>query len=155
MWGVGYAYIALLCALVLVTFRKGEPMRRTVLTLFAVMIAAYAYSFALGGGLDYSVYMIGVNALACWAIVRHPAARWQSAIGWSLLLQIGLDGGSVASELYFGSSDMWLVYISTVLLAFGQLLMVGGWYLDELAARHLGNSDGHSAASTSRHRGVA
>jgi hypothetical protein len=160
-WYIGLAYIALLCALVFATFRRGEPMRRTVLTLFAVMLTAYAYSFGVPKAIQeahawgYSLFMIGVNAIACLAIVRHPATKWQSVIGWSLILQIGTDAGNVAAQLYYGASDVVYVYWATTGLAYAQLFLVGGWLLDELLARHSGYGADHPLPDPARRSGMA
>lgn len=106
-------------------------MRRTALVLLADMAFGYLYSFSFGGGWDYSLYMILVNALACVLITWNPAGKWQALIGWSFIFQIGTDTGRVASELYFGSSDMWAVYWMTTALAYLQILLLGGWWIDE------------------------
>lgn len=135
-------------------------MKRTALTLLAVMLAAYAYSFGMPAIYDapdwgYSAYMIGVNALACRMIVKHPAARWQSIIGYSMLVQIGVDGGNVAAQLYYGTSDAFLVYWLTTILAFAQLAMIGGWLLDGRFAGLGGYSEADSTLAPARRRGVA
>lgn len=106
-------------------------MLRTALTLLADMLAAYAYSFTLGGGWDYSLYMIGVNAIAAVIVLRHWAGKWQTAIGVCFIFQIGTDTGRVASEFYFGMSDDFVVYWMTTALAFVQLVFLGGWYASE------------------------
>lgn len=131
LWAIGYAYIGLLCALTAMVNRRGEPMRRTALILFADMAFGYLYSFLFGGGWDYSLYMIAVNAIACLFITWNPAGRWQALIGWSFILQIGTDTGRVASDIYFGTSDMYVVYWMTTALAYLQLVLLGGWWIDE------------------------
>lgn len=153
-WLIGYGYIGLLCALTLLVNRKGEPMRRTALILLADMIAGYAYSFTLGGGWDYSLYMIMVNALACILITWNPAGRWQALIGWSFILQIGTDTGRVASDFYFGTSDMYFVYWWTTLLAYLQLLLLAGWMIDERGG-YLSRFVHHLSADEARRSGVA
>lgn len=129
LWLIGYAYIGLLCALTLIVSRRGEPMSRTAWILVADMVLGYLYSFTLGGGWDYSAFMIFVNALACVFITWEPAGKWQSLIGWSFILQIGTDLGRVASEINTGHSDMMFVYWVTTGLAYVQLLLLMGWGL--------------------------
>lgn len=133
LWTIGYAYIALLCALALLANRRGEPMRRTAWILVADMVFGYLYSFSFGGGWDYSLFMILVNALACVLITWEPAGRWQSLIGWSFILQIGTDTGRVASEINSGPTDIMFVYWVTTALAYVQLLLLMGWWVDERA----------------------
>ena len=133
LWYIGIAYIGILCALTLLVNRRGEPMRRTALVLFADMVFGYFYSFAFGGGWDYSVYMILINTLACMLVTWNPAGRWQALIGWSFILQIGTDIGRVASDFYFGMTDMYFVYWATTALAYFQLLLLAGWVIDERA----------------------
>ncbi len=147
-------YVLLLCALVIVTLRREEPMRRTALVLAADMIAGYAYSFAVGTGWDYSLWMIAVNALACVIITRHPAGRWQAIIGWSFILQIGTDVGRIASDLNSGSTDLNFVYWSTSVLAFAQLFLLGGWAIDERLG-YPSRLGAHLPAGKARHQGVA
>lgn len=106
-------------------------MRRTAWILVADMALGYLYSFTLGGGWDYSLFMIFVNALACVFITREPAGKWQSLIGWSFILQIGTDVGRVASEINSGPSNIWFVYWVTVALAYVQLLLLIGWGLSD------------------------
>ncbi len=155
LWTILYAYIGLLCALVLVTFlRKGEPMRRTALVLFADMAFGYLYSANFGGGWDYSAFMVLVNALACLLITWHPAGRWQALIGWSFILQIGTDTGRVASDFYFGMSDMYFVYWATTSLAFLQLILLAGWVIDEWAG-YPSRFGHHLSADKARRSGLA
>lgn len=131
LWLIGYAYIGLLCALTLMVNRRGEPMRRTAWILVADMALGYAYSFILGGGWDYSLFMILVNSLACIFVLWEPAGRWQSLIGWSFILQIGTDVGRVASEVNSGPIDIMFVYWATTGLAYIQLLLLMAWWIDE------------------------
>lgn len=154
LWAIGYAYIGLLCALTLMVNRRGEPMRRTAWILVADMAFGYLYSFAFGGGWDYSLYMILVNALACILITWNPAGRWQSVIGCLFILQIGTDTGRVASDFYFGASDMWAVYWMTTALAYVQLALLGGWWIDERTG-YLSRFVHNLSAYQARHSGLA
>lgn len=119
-------YIVLLCALVLGHRERGS-MRRTVWTLFATMLAGYAYHYSVGSDWTYSAFMILVNALACRVITMRPAAEWQALIGWSFILQIGADTGRVAREINVGPGDITFLYWVTTVIAFAQLLLVIGW----------------------------
>ncbi len=130
-----YGYIVALCALVLCQRERG-PMRRTIWTLFAVMIAGYGYHYLIGDGWDYSAFMIAVNALACTVITRDPAGQWQGLVGWSFVVQIGADTGRVVREINGGATDMTFLYYVTTGLAFAQLLLVIGWGVhDRLSGR--------------------
>lgn len=160
LWVLVWAYIGLLCALVIVTFRGGEPMRRTALTLLGVMLIAYAYQvfapklYPDAGGTDYSVFMILVNTLAASIVLRHWAGRWQAVIGCTFVLQIGTDTGRVASDIYFQATDMDAVYWMTVTLAYVQLAILGGWFWDERTG-YLSKLTRRLSADPSRSGGMA
>lgn len=125
-WTLCAAYIVILSVMACVCTEKG-PMRRTIWSLFAVMVAGYALQFSVGNSWIYSALMIGVNAIACRIIVKQPAGQWQGLIGWSFILQIGADTGRVAREINAGASDMTFLYWVTTAIAFAQLLLVIGW----------------------------
>lgn len=150
-----YGYIALLCALVFIHRERG-PMRRTIWTLFAVMVAGYAFHYTVGSDWTYSAFMILVNAIGCRIIVKEPAGQWQGLIGWAFILQIGADTGRIAREINGGASDMTFLYWVTTAIAYSQLLLVIGWGIhDRIASeRRLRHPDpllsaqaGHAGAS--------
>lgn len=154
-WSLCIGYIAILCALMFVN-RGSGPMRRTVWTLFAVMIAGYAYHFIFGDAWDYSAFMIGVNAIACRIITKEPAGQWQGLVGWSLIIQMGLDTGRVGRELSSGASDMTFLYWGTTWLAFAQLLVVIGWGLHDRIVRERSHCLDHTLLSgKALHEGAA
>lgn len=128
-------------------------MRRTAWILVADMAFGYFYSFAIGGGWDYSLFMILVNSLACVLITWAPAGKWQSLIGWSFILQIGTDIGRIAAEINSGASDIMFVYWMTTALAYLQLLLLAGWGIDERTG-YFSRIGAHLSARKARRQGV-
>lgn len=129
-----YGYIALLCALIGVNRERG-PMRRTLWTLFAVMVAGYGYHYLAAQDWTYSAFMIAVNAIACRIIVKEPAGQWQGLVGWAFIIQIGADTGRIVREINSGPSDMSFLYWVTTAIAFAQLFLVIGWGIHDHIAR--------------------
>lgn len=154
MWAIFFGYLVLLGALVLLTVKGDEPMRRTVWTLIAVTAFGFLFQYVIATDWRYSAYMILVNALACWLITMHPASRWQALIGWSFVIQIGSDVGRVAVEINGGTSDMFLLYWETTALAYLQLLFVIGWGTDGLL-RHNCWGRSHPTPAPSHISGMA
>lgn len=113
-------------------------MRRTIWTLFGVMLAGIAYQLTLGNTWTYSAFMIAVNAIGCRIIVKEPAGTWQGLIGWSFIVQIGVDTGRIGRELYFGAGDMTFVDWVTTAIAFVQLFLVIGWGVHDRISRERG-----------------
>lgn len=116
-----YALYAL-CVLILLT---GEGrMKRTVLTILAVMLAAWGLSPLWPSAL-YAWAMIAGDSIALVTICRHPASQWQSAIGMTYLLQAGVHFGRI---IVGEESDIFGYFWGLSLLAILQLLLLGGWW---------------------------
>lgn len=125
-WALFAAYVVILFVMVLAVRKRGA-MRRTIWTLSAVTVVATVYQLLLGNHWHYSVFMIAVNAAACRIITRQPADEWQSLIGWSFVVQIGMDAGRAASELFSGPGDITFLGDVTTGIAYAQLALVIGW----------------------------
>jgi hypothetical protein len=152
-WSLSIGYTVLLCALTCLNRERG-PMRRTIWTLFVVMLASYAYQILVGGAWHYSAFMIIVNAIACRVITKEPAGQWQGLIGWSFIIQIGADAGRVGRELSSGPGDMTFLYWVTTALAFAQLLTVIRWGVHDRVVRERGGRNNHSLADQARYAGA-
>lgn len=100
-------------------------MKRTIITVFAVMIAAW-FLRGYWPGVDYAVMMIGVDAIACIVITWHPAGRWQSVVGLSYVMQIIVH---LARIIRGDNVDFDLYWWGLSLLAFLQLFLIGGWWV--------------------------
>lgn len=106
-------------------------MKRTALTLLAVL----AISFVLTPVLvwpseNWALAMMAVDGLAATVILFHPAGKAQSLIGLTYLLQIGVHAGRLMNG---DQADFWLYWLSLSILAFLQLLILGGWWINERA----------------------
>ncbi len=99
-------------------------MKRTVLTVFTVLVAAWLLR-GYWPGTEYAAMMIGVDALACIAITWHPAGRWQSVVGLSYVMQIIVH---IARIIRGADVDFDLYWWALSLLAFLQLFLIGGWW---------------------------
>ncbi len=126
-------------------------MKRTVLTILAVMLAAWGFS-GLWPTVAYAWAMIGIDALATIAICLHPAGRWQSAVGLSYVIQVGIHFGRI---ILGDNCDMDAYYWGLSVSAIVQLMLLGGWGIYEYLAPRLGRRRGHSASAHSAHQGLA
>jgi len=144
-------YQVALAALTTGILLKGSwPMRRTICTVFAVMLAAWLLS-GLWPTVPYSLAMIAVDAAACVIITWHPAGKWQSVVGLSYILQIGVHLGRVANG---DNADMDALWWGLSILALLQMFLVGGWWINGLdLPRRWRNS--HPRAAKARRSGVA
>jgi hypothetical protein len=123
-----FGYQVALAALVVGVFIKGaDPMRRTVATIFAVMIVSLLCSGLWPTPL-YADAMILADAVACLIITWNPAGRWQSVIGLSFILQIGVHVGRLAAVRPDMESYWWGLSGLAVL----QLLLIGGWWINDV-----------------------
>jgi hypothetical protein len=126
MIGLQIGYQLTLAALTAYALLLGTgPMKRTAATIFAVMLVAWFLADAWPG-VNYSLAMILIDALACFIITLHPAGRWQSMIGLTYILQIGVHVGRIARG---ENADINTFYWGLSLLAILQLLLLGGWML--------------------------
>src|SRR5690349_15121158 len=111
-----------------VTVKGNFPMRRTVWTIALVC----ALQFVIGtwvlstASVAHAIVMFAIDALACWNIVRQPAALWQSLIGSAFVIQLGMHIGRLAAN----NPDMNFYWNGLSFMAFAQLVLVGGWWLD-------------------------
>lgn len=124
-----YQY-ALYALSILILITGDGRMKRTVLTILAVMLAAWGFS-NLWPTVPYAWAMIAVDSLALIMICRHPASQWQSAIGMTYLLQVGVHFGRI---IVGDGSDIFAYYWGLSILAILQLLLLGGWW----SVGHLG-----------------
>lgn len=146
------AYLYALSALtVLILFLGDGRMRRTVLTILAVMLAAWSLS-GLWPTVGYAWAMIGVDSLAIIAICWHPAGKWQSAVGAIYVIQVGIHIG----RIFLGdNTDMFAYWLGLSVTAIVQLMLLGGWGIHEWLVRRFGWRDHHPAPYHSRAPGVA
>lgn len=126
----GYEYA--LYALTLLILLTGEGrMKRTVLTILAVMFAAWGLA-GLWPSVPYAWAMIAVDSLACIVICTHQAGKWQSAIGLSYIVQVIVH----ISRIILGDNcDMFGYYYGLSITAILQLLLLGGWWTTGIARR--------------------
>jgi hypothetical protein len=151
MGWIQLGYQLALAALTTGIFLKGTgPMKRTIAAVFGSMVAGLAFS-GLWPGEGWSALMIAFDALACIVITWHPAGRWQSVIGLSYILQIGVHIGRIANG---DSADLVSYWWGLALLAVLQLLLIGGWWITDVFGFHLGRRNSRSAAAPPRHPGV-
>lgn len=138
-WAIIWTYWGILAVMgVAITFRGSAPMRRTILTLVAVCVFQlfFASYIAAPQTEAHAIAMFCVDALAGYIILRHPAAKWQSLIGATFVLQLGMHIGRLAAN----NPDMNFYFVGLSVTAFLQLVLVGGWWLDDrgLLPRRLG-----------------
>ncbi len=141
--------LAALCTLILLT---GEGrMKRTVLTIFAVMLAAWLLKDGWPS-VGYAWEMIAVDALALVVICWRPAGKWQSIVGLTYIVQVTVHFGRIIAG---DAADINAYWWGLSLGAIAQLFLLGGWWFNEwLAHRRLGR-DNHPASADSGHAGVA
>lgn len=143
-------YEVALAALTTGIILKGTgPMRRTIATVFLSLLAGL-YFASLWPGVSWAIAMIVIDTLACIAITWHPAGKWQSLIGLSYILQIGVHIGRIAAQ----NPDIVSYWWGLSILAFVQLLLIGGWWLYDGLGFHFRRSDPDSRPHPSRHQGV-
>jgi hypothetical protein len=144
-------YKIALAALTTCILLKGTwPMKRTIATVFAVFVAAWLLS-DLWPSEAYAAAMIVVNALACVVITWHPAGKWQSVVGLSYILQIGVHVGRIANG---DGADLVSYWWGLALLAILQLALVGGWWLNDTFFLHRRWRNPYSRSSEARRSGV-
>lgn len=80
---------------------------------------------------NYAFAMMAVDAVAAYIVLKPPPSLWGAIIGATYLTQIALH----ATRIIADPSDMSRYYSGLSLMAFLQLAVVGGWWLDERIAR--------------------
>lgn len=144
-------YQIALAALTTGILLKGTgPMRRTICTVFAVMMAAWLLA-PYWPSVFYSLAMISIDALACLVITWHPAGRWQSVVGLSYILQIGVHIGRIFNG---ENADITSFWWGLSLLAVLQMILVGGWWLHDCLGLRLRWSGAYPVLGRSRHSGL-
>lgn len=146
---LGYQ-IALIALTSLVILNGSGAMRRTIITVFGVMVAAW---FLRGSwpSVEYSLAMIAVDSAALAVITWHPAGRWQSIIGLSYVLQVSVHIGRIASG---ENADINSFYWGLSAIAILQLLLLWGWWINGRVDRHRFRRRFASAASTASPEGM-
>jgi hypothetical protein len=121
-----------LCVLILIS---GEGrMKRTVLTLVAVMLAAWWLS-PLWPTEAYAWAMIGIDSAALVTICWHPAGRWQSIVGLTYVIQVAVHFGRIiVGDATDRNGYWWGLSLSAIV----QLLLLGGWWFVERFLRPRG-----------------
>lgn len=76
---------------------------------------------------NYAFAMMAVDVVAGIIILRPPPSLGGAVIGATYLTQIGLHAG----RIIHGSGDMSSYYLGLSFMAFVQLAVVAGWWLDE------------------------
>lgn len=141
VWTFG-ALLVVLWMMSVVT--EGRFMLRTTLALLANW-AAHLGHYALFADPTPYQFSIFADVLTAVVILSRPAARMQSVIGTTLLIQIGVsfgywwhiivDGYNLSAEVSYWS---WLDGI-----ALAQIVLVGGWGIDGMARHIFGDSYRH------------
>jgi hypothetical protein len=149
-----YAYWTLLGALMLCIMSRGSaPMKRTILTLAAVLAVSFVLTEALvWPSEEWALVMMGIDAIAATVILFHPAGKAQSAIGLTFLLQIGVHAGRVLNG---SQADLNLYWWGLSILAFLQLAIIGGWWVHERLSRRGAVHRGGAAPDPAYRKGVA
>lgn len=151
-----WVYSGLLGVLtVYILWRGSGPMKRTLATMGTIYLAQLALAPSLWPSLWWTGAVAAMDVIGCVIVTWHPAGRWQSIIGLSFLMQFGMHMGRIIAELNNKIPDMNIYGWGLMLLAFLQLILVGGWYGDY--RRRLGHSrdvGGDLQASTSYRKGV-
>lgn len=150
-----FAYLQLgyqvaLAALTTGILLKGTgPMRRTIITVFASMMLGWLVA-DLWPSVYFAIIMGLADAAACVIITWHPAGRWQSIVGLSYILQIGVHIGRIFNG---DSADINSYWWGLSALAVLQMFLVGGWWIDGLdLPRRWRNT--YPRAGEARHPGV-
>lgn len=126
-------------------------MRRAVAVIAIVAVAPMPLG-PMWPEIPYAFAMIGVDTAALLAITWNPAGKWQSIVGGSYLIQIGIHIGRIFSaEKADINSYWWGLSIVAIL----QLLLIGGWWLNERVTRHRFRGVADPAPAHSRAKGVA
>jgi hypothetical protein len=128
-------YQIALAALTTAILLKGTwPMRRTIATVFLNMLAAWPLS-NLWPGVEWAMAMMLIDAIACLVITWHPAGKWQSIIGLSYIIQIAVHIGRIFNG---DNADMDSYWWGLSMLAILQVLLIGGWWLNDGLGLRLG-----------------
>jgi hypothetical protein len=137
--------IALAAAAVL---RRPSGITRATLAVAGCGIASLILARVLVWPSDaYAFAMMAVDAIAAYIVLKPPPALWSAIIGATYLTQIGLHAGRIIR----GDSDMSGYYLGLSFMAFAQLAIIGGWWLDErLIRRHVIRRLRAAAAPTHR-----
>jgi hypothetical protein len=116
MYAAAYAYFALLCALVLVIWRRGQgPMLRTIVAIALNSLIANAYTMASADTDPWWFFMF-LDVLT---------ARM---IGWTYVAQIAMHS-AYGLALYYGQPEPIKYWWMLTFVGYVQLLLVGGWWL--------------------------
>lgn len=150
--GISFAYAAALGALFLwLTLRGNSQMKRTIWTLGILYTLQLTLVARLWPGVEWSWVMLGLDFVAGVIVLLRPAGKWQSVIGLSFLLQIGLHAGRALNGAF---ADLPLYWWGLTGLAFVQLFLVAGWWVHERFYNgHNGHRGGaHIAGASAPHR---
>lgn len=153
---LGY-WIALGALMLCITFRGSGPMKRTAYTLLAVgmigyLLAEQAVFPQLAWPTEtYAILMMIVDAIGATIILIHPAGKVQSIIGLTFLLQIGVHAGRVFNGQ---SADLNNYWWGLSLLAVLQLVLTGGWWVNEQLSRSRAVHRDSPLASPAHRKGV-
>lgn len=107
-------------------------MKRTIFTIAGVYaLQLFVLAPLLWPHWSWSAAVAGLDALACVIVTWRPAGKWQSVIGLTYLLQIGVHAGRVVAEINTGASNMNHYFWGLSLLGLLQLFLLGGWLCDD------------------------
>lgn len=123
-------YWIALCALVLVISVKGcWQMKRSVYALFLVGVVSLILASLMDWTTSpYGLAMMGVDFVAALVILWRPAGKFQSLLGITLVVQMGIHAGKL---LRGADTNFDYYYLALSVLAILQLVLVGGWWLHE------------------------
>lgn len=115
-------------------------MKRTAITLVVVcLVSMLLAGFRLGmlaewpalmdwTGTTYAITMMLVDAIAAAVILIRPSGKAQALIGVTLVCQMGFYAGRLLNGSNSNINHLWW---GLSVLAFAQLVLVGGWWLYE------------------------
>lgn len=98
-------------------------MIRTGITILLNWAAGMAFILATDIR-DPWALSLGLDALAAFVILYHPAGRAQSAIGWAYIAQILIHAVYAVSNHAIAVQAYWQIL---TWIAFVQLAILGGW----------------------------
>ncbi len=126
------AYIATMCVVCSLAMLGSGPMVRTSLAILLNWIAQTVFAETTGI-YDAWWFFIVIDAITAAVIIRQPAAKVQALIACVFMGQILLHVVYAFSNHSVGAYPYWQLL---TVMAFLQLLLLGGWTIDR-GRRHL------------------
>jgi len=118
-------WIIAIVALISARLSGNSGIARSVAVILLNWCAGIAYNILTGEHHGW-MFNIIIDTSASVAILWRPAGKMQALLGVSYCTQIAMHGGYGAAKL-FGSADPDKYYAAITLVAWIQLLLIGGW----------------------------